>query len=219
VLSPGWTVEEHTGAAADFHAREVVEPAVRSVWWLSVDRPALVLGSAQRTETADADALAAAGVELVRRRSGGGAVLLVPGQVVWVDVVVPRGDGLWDDDVGRAAHWLGAAWAAALASCGVAGAEVHRGPLLRTAWSGLVCFAGVGPGEVTVAGQKLVGISQRRTRGWARFQCAAYLRWDPAALAALLAPPRPTVAELAGLVRPVGVSEADLRSAFLAALP
>ena len=34
-------------------------------------------------------ACAAPGVEVVRRRSGGGAVLLVPGEVVWFDVVVP----------------------------------------------------------------------------------------------------------------------------------
>jgi lipoate-protein ligase A len=219
VLSTTWAVEEHTGSAADFHARPVLEPAVRSIWWLSVDRPALVLGSAQRDEVVDRDALEAAGVELVHRRSGGGAVLLVPGDVVWVDVVVPRGDALWDDDIGRAAHWLGATWSAALATCGLEMTEVHRGPLVRTQWSGLVCFAGLGPGEVTAAGRKVVGLSQRRTRGWARFQCAAYLRWDPAALASLLAPPRPPVAELADLVQPVGASEADLRSAFLAALP
>ena len=39
------------------------------------------------------------GVAVVRRRSGGGAVLLDPGGVVWVDVVVPRHDPRWDDDV------------------------------------------------------------------------------------------------------------------------
>ena len=48
-------------------------------------------------------------------------------EFLWVDVIVPAGDPLWDDDVGRAACWLGDAWAAALAACGVAGAEAHRG--------------------------------------------------------------------------------------------
>jgi lipoate-protein ligase A len=76
-------------------------------------------------------------------------------------------------------------WAAALG----AEAKVHPGPMVTSAWSSLVCFAGLGPGEVTVGGRKAVGISQRRTRDAAGFQCAAYSRWDPAALAALLALP------------------------------
>ena len=156
-MSGAWGVEAHQGSAGEFHARTVEEPARRAVWWSSVDRPALVLGSAQRPEVADADALAVAGVELVRRRSGGGAVLLVPGEVVWVDVIVPAGDPLWDDDVGRATHWLGATWARALAACGLPDATVHRGPMVRTPWSSLVCFSGLGPGEVQSARRKVVG--------------------------------------------------------------
>ncbi len=53
---------------------------------------------------------------------------------------------------------------------------------MRTRWSDLVCFAGLGRGEVTVAGRKVVGISQRRTRDGARFQCAVLHHWNPAAL-------------------------------------
>jgi lipoate---protein ligase len=214
-----WGVEAHQGSAAEFHARTVEEPARRAVWWSSVDRPALVLGSAQRPEVADAAALAAAGVELVRRRSGGGAVLLVPGEVVWADVIVPAGDLLWDDDVGRATHWLGDAWAQAVAACGLTGTDVHRGPMVRTPWSSLVCFSGLGPGEVRLSERKVVGISQRRTRHWARFQCAAYVRWDPAALVALLAEPRPSLGELADAVLEVPAPAADLRIAFESALP
>ena len=45
----------------------------------------------------------ALGVEVVRRRSGGGAVLLLPGEFVWLDLVIPAGDPLWLDDVGQAA--------------------------------------------------------------------------------------------------------------------
>ena len=214
-----WGVEAHQGSAAEFHARTVDEPARRAVWWSSVDHPALVLGSAQRPEVADADALAAAGVELVRRRSGGGAVLLVPGEVAWADVIVPADDPLWHDDVGRATHWLGATWARALDACGLPDLEVHHGPMVRTRWSSLVCFSGLGPGEVHAGGRKVVGISQRRTRGWARLQCAAYLRWDPAALTRLLVPPRPEVDQLLGAVLEVPAPAAAIRAAFEAALP
>ena len=100
----------------------------------------------------------------MRRRSGGGAVLVGPGQAVWIDVVVPAGDPLWADDVGRAGWWLGEVWAAALAAAGLPGGEVWRGAQVRSAWSDRVCFAGLGAGEVTVGGRKVVGISQRRTR-------------------------------------------------------
>ncbi len=194
-------------------------PAQREVWILDPDAPALVLGSTQADTVADHDACWRAGVEVVRRRSGGGAVLLTLGDVVWIDVVLPAGDPLWADDVGVAAHWLGAAWADALAAGGLAGATVHRDRLVRTPWSDLVCFAGLGPGEVTVAGRKVVGISQRRTRHAARFQCAALIRWDPSPLVPLLSPPRPTPADLADVATGVGASPQVVASAFLAALP
>ena len=43
----------------------------------------------------------------------------------------------------------------------------------------MVCFAGVGTGEVSVGDRKLVGLSQRRTRTGARFQCLVHLAWEP----------------------------------------
>ncbi len=199
----GWTVERWEGSAAEFHAREVPEQPEPAVWWFEVDRPAIVLGSSQPASDLDAAACARTGVEIVRRRSGGGAVLLEPGGAAWIDVVLPAGHPLSDDDVGRASWWLGEAWADALAALGYPGAAVHRGPMVTTDWSGRICFAGVGPGEVLIAGAKAVGISQRRTRRAARFQCALALRWDPERLIALLSPPLPTVEALIGAVFPV----------------
>jgi lipoate-protein ligase A len=214
-----WALERACGSAGAFHARPLPDPAVRAVWAFAVDRAALVIGSAQPVSTVDERATAERGAEVVRRRSGGGAVLLVPGEALWVDVVVPAGDPLWDVDVGRASWWLGDAWAAALAACGVDGAVVHRGPLRKTRWSAVVCFAGLGPGEVTIRGRKAVGISQRRTRAAARFQCAVHHRWDPLALIALLAEPRPPPEELAGIVHEVLVPGDDLLDALIGALP
>lgn len=186
MTDPGWSVVRVTGAASDLHARELPHPLVRTVWVFEVDRPALVLGSTQRASAVDRVAAEVAGVEVVRRRSGGGAVLLGPGEALWLDVVIPRHDPLWDDDVGRAAHWLGVTWAGALGDLGL-DARVHRGPLVPGRWSGWACFGGIGPGEVTVSGRKVVGISQRRTRAGARFQCVVLTRWDLDALVSLLA--------------------------------
>lgn len=184
-MSPGWPVERARGPARRFHERAVPEAPSRLVSVLEVDRPALVLGSTQPEASVDTDALEAAGITLVRRRSGGGAVLLVPDESVWVDVVVPRGDDVWDDDVGRSFHWLGGVWAAALGDLGV-DAEVHTGGLVCTPWSRLVCFGGLGPGEVTVDGRKAVGLAQRRTRHAARFQCALLRRWSSREVVGLL---------------------------------
>ena len=197
------------GSAADFHARPVPLPARPAVWVFDVGAPALVLGSSQATALADAAACDAAGVEVVRRRSGGGAVLLEPGAVVWFDVVVPA-DVLRDiglgDDVGRSMVWLGEHVAVALGALDVEAIAVHRRAMVATAWSRLVCFDGLGPGEITTAGGKLVGISARRTRNASRFQCVVHVRWSPAALVELLAPPRPTPAELG----PVATLPADV---------
>jgi lipoate-protein ligase A len=152
--------------------------APRVVTLCRVSRPALVLGSTQPGRDVDRARAASSGLEIVRRRSGGGAVLVEPGAQAWIEVYVSRDDPLWAPDVGRAFWWLGQAWADALLSLGVAGADVHRGPPVATAWSAKVCFAGTGAGEVTVRGHKIVGMAQRRTRAGALFQCAALVRWD-----------------------------------------
>ena len=188
--------------------------------------PALVLGSTQSSEVVDTARAEAAGVAVVRRRSGGGAVLVRPGELVWADVFVPAGDRLWAADVGRATHWLGRTWTEALAALDVP-ATWHDGPLLSTPWSALVCFAGLGPGEVVASGAggtgaKVVGVSQRRTRAGALFQCAALLRWTPRDLLDLLALDgdrrRQGEADLVGAATGVGVAASDLEDAFLSRL-
>ncbi|HEX3622368.1 MAG TPA: hypothetical protein VHT97_08645 [Acidimicrobiales bacterium] len=166
--------------------------------------PALVLGSTQPRPPAPPPGI---DIEVVRRRSGGGAVLVEPGRLVWVDVLVPSGDPLWEDDVGRSFGWLGRAWAEAL---GDPDAVVHQGPLRPSRWSAMVCFAGLGPGEVTIGGAKVVGMAQRRTRAGALFQCAALRAWDPVPLVALLGLPPQAAAELAGVARGVDVDPAAL---------
>ena len=102
--------------------------------------------------------------------------------------------------------------------CGLADLGVHRGAMRSTTWSRLVCFDGLGPGEVTSRGAKVVGVSQRRTRLAARFQTSLYLRYDPDRLVALLARAvRPSAAELA-TVATVDAAAATVRAAFEAAL-
>lgn len=223
-IESSWRAETVALDVAEAHAADLTGPgAARFVRVHRIERPALVLGSAQPDTHVDRAAVEAAGIDVVRRRSGGGAVLLVPGDVVWLDVVIPADDPLWHDDVGKAFGWVGAAWVRALAALGVDGGVVHEGAMWCTPWSPYVCFAGLGPGEVTVDGYKVVGVSQRRTRHAARFQCAALLRWDAVGILRLLALPGDQRAaaewELAHAARGLDVDHDRVVDAFVAALP
>jgi lipoate-protein ligase A len=264
-----WALEERSGTVGHLHEASAASvggpgPVVRTATRARPTGRGLVLGSTQAVTVADRAACARTATEVVRRRSGGGAVLVVPGWQLWVDLVVPAGDPLWADDVARAAWWVGEAWAAAVATAGVgappvgpevgppvgppvgpevgppvrlpvgpeAGPEtgpevrlqVWKGPLQHRPWSALACFAGVGPGEVLDgSGAKVVGISQRRSRYGALFQCSCLLHWGAGELVALLAlSPEERLAassDLAGAGRAVAAGEDALWQALVEALP
>lgn len=212
---------ERAGTAAELHALGLPAPMRAQLWWHRVTAPALVLGSTQRDDVVDLDACAAAGVAVVRRRSGGGAVLLRPGEVAWLDVILPAGAPGWAADVHAPMRWIGALLAGAVRTVLDGGAAVtfNEGAMRPTAWSSTVCFDGVGPGEVLVGGEKLIGISQRRSRSAARLQCSWYHRHDHRDLLGLLAAAtRPPIAAL----QPVATLPADtavrVRDLVLAAL-
>jgi lipoate---protein ligase len=187
----GWRIDERTGGASSLRAAwpEVERhPGSRALAVCRVAAPALVLGSTQAATVVDGVRCAASGIDVVHRRSGGGAVLVTPEDPVWIDAWVPVGDPLWRSDVGRAFDWLGDSWVQALGRSGITGVSAHRrGYVPRTPWSTAVCFGGVGAGEVvTDDGRKLVGLAQRRNRHGAWFHGACVLRWDPGPLVDLL---------------------------------
>ena len=176
VARGAWTVEFWQGCVGGLlELAEPVEPDRRTARVHTVERSALVLGSAQRCEIVDRDRTAAGGVELARRRSGGGAVLLAPAAQLWVDFFVPRHDAMWTEDVKRAALWAGELWARCVAAVGEAPVTVHRAGIGADQWGSLVCLAGVAPGEALVDGRKVVGVSQHRNRVRARIQTVARL--------------------------------------------
>ncbi len=221
-------IEIVRGTAAQLHAREVARMPSFSASWNVVTAPALVLGSAQPIDTIDHSVAAAAGIEVVRRRSGGGSVLMLPGEMCWLDVVVPRDDPRWSDDVGRAMWWLGDVWVTALAACGISG-SVHRAGLEGGDLARVVCFAGRGAGEVvadevvaghseSTAAAKLVGISQRRTREAARLQSSLHFVWRPRLVADLVADATVTEDLLAPLVAAADVASDTLLAALEASL-
>ncbi|MCY4630819.1 MAG: hypothetical protein OXE75_08035 [bacterium] len=183
-----WRIVERTGSVRSLHGIVPGPRPRRELWVMRPGDGAVVLGSGQRPGLVDATAARRRGLTVLRRRSGGGVVLVSHTDLLWIDVLVPRGDRLWHHDVGRAFLWLGELWRTVLTGVGIA-AEVYEGPYEPGPWGSLVCFAGRGPGEVFVEGRKVVGLSQRRSSAGARFQCGLLRRWEPGSLAGLLGMP------------------------------
>jgi lipoate-protein ligase A len=210
-------LDRFVGTPREFHGLDLLTEPEALVLVCDATRPSVVLGSSQQLEVVDAAAAEREGLDVVRRRSGGGAVLVEPGAMCWFDVVVPAGDPRFAEvvvDVVASMVRVGRRIERALTALGVGDTTVHDTAMVCTTWSRLVCFAGVGGGEVMATAGKLVGISQRRSRGGARFQCMVHTAWNPARLLGVLAEPRPVVAELP----PVAAVTADVAAALPAAV-
>ena len=150
---------------------------------------AVVAGSTQRLDTLDEREIAARNLKIVRRRSGGGAVVVAPGEQVWLDLYVPSSDPLFRSDVTKASEFVGELWRSCLVD--LVGddplVESYSGPVVESRWSRVWCFSGLGPGEVRRGQKKLVGLSQRRNRDGAWFFTMALADLDADRDASLIA--------------------------------
>lgn len=210
-----WERHDWHGSSADFHA---MNPApTRALWWCSVESPAIILGSTQQESDVDAAVASQLGLDVVRRRSGGGAVYVHPTESVWIDITIPKDDPLFVDDVSSSMLWLGDVFVEALSPW--VSAETYRGVFEVGVDGRSVCFASTSPGEVFVGNNKLVGISQRRGRDGARLQCVLYRSWQPELWTPSLTSidVRERISSLP--VASISASAADIVSAVLTALP
>jgi lipoate-protein ligase A len=133
-------------------------PVLRLYRW---SPPCLSLGFSQPYEAAGAGFCAAHGVDVVRRPTGGRAVL--HHLELTYAVLAPLGRGPFTHDLQAAYRTICGALVAGLSSTGVAAelsGEPHGGHLRPT--EAIPCFIGPAAGEVVAGGRKLVGSAMRR---------------------------------------------------------
>lgn len=135
-------------------------PTVRFFAWAP---PSISLGYGQRMDGGvDLAAAAALGVGVVRRPTGGSAILHEgPDLEVTYSVVAGAGDFEGAEDLLQTYRWIGRALCAGLEALG---APVEMVPVKPSDPSAMpaFCFARTGSFELEVGGRKLVGSAQRR---------------------------------------------------------
>lgn len=155
-------------------------PTLRLYGW---SPPCLSLGIAQRFREVRADQCAARGITVVRRPTGGRAIL--HDQELTYALVTAQADPLVSArTVGAAYARISQALVAGIRRLGV-DAEFAPPPAADTPASA-ACFDVPAEHEIIAGGRKLVGSAQARKAGALLQHGAVLLHADPAALAALL---------------------------------
>jgi hypothetical protein len=117
-----------------------------------------VLGSTQR------HSLIAQGASNLRVRRGGGGVVRIEPDDVWLDMWIPRDDPRFLEDVTDMAVQVGNWWKEALDYYLDEPTHVATSMQIVSGEFAAACFAGMGPGEVFAGSRKLVGVTQWRVR-------------------------------------------------------
>jgi len=177
-------------------------PTLRCFAWAP---PTLSLGYGQPLGGAlDLDTARAIGIGLVRRPTGGSAILHEgPELELTYSVVAAAGDFPGADDLLETYRWIGAALAAGLQALGAPVEMVPVQPSPRDAMPAF-CFARTGSYELEIAGRKVVGSAQRRQgRGFLQHG-TVMLGADPARLRAVFPAARDPLAGMTTLEAALG---------------
>jgi len=177
-------------------------PTVRFYAW---DRPTVSLGYAQSLDAVvDRAYCAGAGIGLVRRPTGGSALLHEPpAREVTYSVAASAEAFPGADDVLETYRVIGRGLAAGFARLGVAVEVVDVARTRRNPAAPAFCFARTGAYEIAAAGKKLVGSAQRRRAGAFLQHGAVLLGVDWAQLRAVF-PGVPAAAALTTLTTLLG---------------
>jgi lipoate-protein ligase A len=165
----------HTVAAGN------IPPTLRFYAW---EPPCLSLGRAQKASDVDLNALRAAGFGLVRRPTGGKAILHI--NELTYSVVAPETELRVEGGVVESYRRLSAGLTRGLEKLGGTGIVADQLAENRRL-EGPVCFEIPSDYEITVGGKKLVGSAQMRTQGAVLQHGALPLHGDIARICPLLA--------------------------------
>jgi lipoate-protein ligase A len=136
-----------------------VPPTLRLYAW---SPPCLSLGRSQPLGDVDLEACRAAGVDVVRRPTGGKAILHT--DELTYSVTLPAGDPRAAGDITEGYRRLSEGLLAGLRRLGVDAVPADKGKR-QGGQPGPVCFETPSNHEITVGGRKLAGSAQWRTRG------------------------------------------------------
>lgn len=179
LLTPPLSGPENMGCdvALMERARNSGEAILRVYSWSA---PTLSFGRNQHTEGYKRGGLAKAGIEVVRRPTGGRAIL--HHREITYSVTAPAESG---GSIAAEYQWINELLLDALRSLGVR-AEIAQRTERAPAPDANPCFATATPGEITSAGRKLVGSAQYRHDGALLQHGSILVSDDQSALAALV---------------------------------
>jgi lipoate-protein ligase A len=153
-----------------------------------LDAPARALPPGESTEVTLRDGRSGVGgLEVLVRRSGGGAVLVGP-WMLGLSAVLPVAHPLVAGGPVASYRWLGEAVALALRRIGVDAAALTPQALRErrgdgaAACAGWACFGGLSPWEVLARGRKIAGLAQQRRRHGVLLVAGVLLQRPPWAL-------------------------------------
>jgi lipoate-protein ligase A len=194
-LLPFATANGPDNMAADEALLESAVGGTPSLRFYAWTEPTVTLGYFQSASSRDRDS-AIAGLPFVRRLTGGNAIVHHHELTYALALPAP-----WAGQ--RTADWLSRMHGIIAEGLGQFGVEVSCHPANQSLpFSGTLCFQHFTPGDVMLAGSKIVGSAQRRRKGALLQHGSILLRRSP------FAPGLPGIAELSGqLLNDVALQE------------
>lgn len=168
-----WLSQQNIGSVNDLHSYTCDKSQLLAI----LNRPtsdSIVLGSSQSMTLLDSEKIKKTQIEICKRKTGGGLVYIDKVHDIWIDIYIPTTSSLYEINISKSFNWLGNTWIETLTELNrqlEPNLQIVKTKSKTDELSSLVCFAGLNHGEVLYCDRKVVGISQRRNKELAKFQC------------------------------------------------